>query len=128
MCTSCYGTFILPYFFLKTVQVPCKMKLQMHTVNPELFVYEDIHALNIRVNKFSRVPNENILTREFCQAEITVYVSREFCQAEITVYATISYVYIFIMLQKQLNAVRSMQCVTHCNRGKHAHTKIILNR
>ena len=32
------------------------------TVNRELFVYENIHVLNIRVNKVSRVPHENILT------------------------------------------------------------------
>ena len=48
-----------------------------YTVNWEIFVYENIHVLNIRVNKFSRVPHENILTRKF--------------------------------------AVKSVQCVTHCN-------------
>ena len=29
--------------------------------------------------------------------------------------ATISYVCLYILLQKQLNAVKSMQCVAHCN-------------
>ena len=37
-------------------------KLTENTVNLEIFVYENIHVLNIRVNKFSRVPHENILT------------------------------------------------------------------
>ena len=36
-----------------------------YTVNREIFVYENIHVLNIHVNKFSRVPLENILTRKF---------------------------------------------------------------
>ena len=44
------------------------------TVNREIFVYENIHALNIRVNKFSRVPHKNILTWKICQVEITVHV------------------------------------------------------
>ena len=34
----------------------------VYTVNREIFVYKNIHVLNIRVNKFSRVPHENILT------------------------------------------------------------------
>ena len=38
-------------------------------------MYENIHVLNIRVNKFSRVPHENILARKFCEVEITVHVS-----------------------------------------------------
>ena len=45
------------------------------TINQEIFVYENIHVLNIRVNKFLRVLHENILTRKFCEAEITVHVS-----------------------------------------------------
>ena len=45
------------------------------TLNQEIFVYENIHVLNIHVNKFSRVPHENILTRKFCEVEITVHVS-----------------------------------------------------
>ena len=31
------------------------------TVNREIFMYENIHVLNIHVNEFSRVPHENIL-------------------------------------------------------------------
>ena len=34
-------------------------------------VYENIHALNVRVNKFSWVPHKSILTY---QVEITVHV------------------------------------------------------
>ena len=45
------------------------------TVNQEIFVYENIHVLNICVDKFSRVPHENILTQKFCEIEITVHVS-----------------------------------------------------
>ena len=41
----------------------------------KIFMYESIHVLNIRVNKFSRVSNENILTGKFCEVEITVHVS-----------------------------------------------------
>ena len=44
------------------------------TVNQEIFMYENIHVLNVRVNKFSWVPHENMLTRKFCQVEITVHV------------------------------------------------------
>ena len=35
-----------------------------------MFVYENIHVLNIRVNKFSRVPHENILTRKFVKLKL----------------------------------------------------------
>ena len=45
------------------------------TINREIFVYENIHVLNICV-KFSRVPHENILTQKFCEVEITVHVSQ----------------------------------------------------
>ena len=38
-------------------------------------MHENIHVLNICVNKFSRVPHENILTQNFCQVEITVHIS-----------------------------------------------------
>ena len=51
-------------------------KLEPNTVNREIFVYENIHVLNVRVNKFSWVPHENILTRKFFQLhiiEITVH-------------------------------------------------------
>ena len=41
-----------------------------HTVNREIFVYENIQVLNIRVNKFSRVPHENILTRKFVKLKL----------------------------------------------------------
>ena len=44
-----------------------------YTVNQEIFMYENIHELNIRVNKLSRVPHENILTR-ICQVKITVHI------------------------------------------------------
>ena len=43
-------------------------------VNREIFVYENIHVLNVCANKFLWVPHENILTRKFCQVEITVHV------------------------------------------------------
>ena len=36
-------------------------------------MYEDIHVLNIHVNKFSRVPHKNILTLKICQVEIAVH-------------------------------------------------------
>ena len=45
------------------------------TKHREIFVYENIHVLNIRVNKFSRVPHETILTGKFCEVEIIVHVS-----------------------------------------------------
>ena len=35
---------------------------QCITVNQEIFMYENIHMLNIRVNKFLWLPHENILT------------------------------------------------------------------
>ena len=41
-----------------------------NTINREIFVYENIHVLNIRVNKFSRVPHENILTRKFVKLKL----------------------------------------------------------
>ena len=44
------------------------------TINQEIFVYENIHVLNIHVNKFSRVPHKNFNTK-ICQVEITVHVS-----------------------------------------------------
>ena len=47
-----------------------------NTVNREIFVYENIHVLNIRVNKFSRVPHENnYFNTKICQVEITAHVS-----------------------------------------------------
>ena len=42
----------------------------LSTVNREIFMYENIHVLNIRVNKFSRVPHENILTRKFVKLKL----------------------------------------------------------
>ena len=42
----------------------------MVTVNQEILVYENIHVLNTRVNKFSRVPHENILTRKFVKLKL----------------------------------------------------------
>ena len=44
--------------------------LQLSTINREPFVYENIHVLNIHVNKFSRVPHENILTRKFIKLKL----------------------------------------------------------
>ena len=41
-----------------------------NTVIREIFVYENIHVLNIRVNKFSRVPHKNILTRKFVKLKL----------------------------------------------------------
>ena len=43
----------------------------MFTVNQEIFVYENIHVLKIRVNKFSRVPHENILTQKFVKLKLS---------------------------------------------------------
>ena len=40
------------------------------TMNWEIFVYENIHVLNVRVSKLSLVP----LNMKFCQVEITVHV------------------------------------------------------
>ena len=40
------------------------------TVNREIFVYENIHVLNIRANKFSRVPHENILTQKLVKLKL----------------------------------------------------------
>ena len=38
------------------------VRTYVHTVNWEIFIYENIYVLNVQVNKFSRVPHENILT------------------------------------------------------------------
>ena len=48
--------------------------MQTATVNWEIVMYENIHVLNIHVNKFLWVPHQNILTQKFCQIEITVHV------------------------------------------------------
>ena len=42
----------------------------VYTVNREIFMYENIHVLNICVNKFSRVPHENILTQNFVKFKL----------------------------------------------------------
>ena len=49
---------------LKVIHITCNMCAcdLPDTVNREIFVYENIHVLNIHVNKFSRVPHKNILT------------------------------------------------------------------
>ena len=47
---------------------------KLYTINWENFKYENIHVLNVSVNKFLWVPHKNILTRKFCQVEITVHV------------------------------------------------------
>ena len=46
------------------------LSFKFSTVNREIFVYENIYVLNIRVNKFSRVPHENILTRKFVKLKL----------------------------------------------------------
>ena len=43
------------------------------TINWEIFVYENIHVLNIRVNIFSRMPHKNILTRKFVKLKLCTY-------------------------------------------------------
>ena len=43
--------------------------------NREIFMYENFHVLNIRVNKFSRVPLKNIFNTKICQVEIAVHVA-----------------------------------------------------
>ena len=40
------------------------------TKDQEIFVYENIHVLNIRVNKFSRVPHKNILPQKFVKLKL----------------------------------------------------------
>ena len=66
-------------------------------------MYENIHVLNVCVNLW--VPHKNILTQKFCQLEITVH--------GLLIKQIIA---MYTLLQKQLKAIRSMQCVTHCNR------------
>ena len=70
-------------------------------------MYENIHVLDIRVNKFSRVPPRKYFNMNICQVEIIVHV--------LPIKRLLAYVCLFILLQKQLNAVKSVQCVTHCN-------------
>ena len=55
--------------------------MQLHTVakldisiNQKIFVNENIHLLNVCVNKLSWVSHENILRQKFCQVEITAHV------------------------------------------------------
>ena len=52
---SMLGIFLKRFVIILTCQLT-------HTVNREIFMYENIHVLNICVNKFSRVPHESILT------------------------------------------------------------------
>ena len=50
---------------------------KMDTINQEIFVYENIYVLNVRVNKFLWVPHEDILTWNVFQLhtiEITVHI------------------------------------------------------
>ena len=79
-------------------------------VNWENFVYENIHVLNIRVNKFSRVPHENILTRKFVQVEITVHIS----PIELLL-STYMPLYVATEAAK-MQSNPAVQCVIHCNR------------
>ena len=44
------------------------------TVNREIFVYENVHVLNVRVNKISLVSQESILANTKVLLEITVHV------------------------------------------------------
>ena len=37
-------------------------------------MYENIHVLNVHVNKFLWVHHKNILPRKFCQVEIVVHI------------------------------------------------------
>ena len=53
-----------------------RMYSSYDTVNQEIFVYENIHVLNIHVNKFSRVPHENILTWKFVKLKL-LYMYRQ---------------------------------------------------
>ena len=62
-CNTCCA------FGLTIIQKPAFNKLWT-TVNWEIFMYENIHVLNIRVNKFSRVPHKNILTRKFVKLKL----------------------------------------------------------
>ena len=58
---------------------------------------------------------------KICQVEITVHIS-----PIKQLLATYIIIYLFILLQKHLNAVKFMQCVTHCNGGKRACKKTII--
>ena len=71
-------------------------------------MYKNIHELNVCVNKFSWVPHKNILTRKFCQVEITVHVL-------LIKWLLATYSYFFILLRKQLNALRPLYCLTPWN-------------
>ena len=69
------------------------------TVNPEIFVHENIHVSNVCVNKFLWVSHKNILTRKFCQVEITVHV--------LLIKQLLYFFYLLpTVLQRQINAVR----------------------
>ena len=67
--TSHIATILYRYFYFNFNM------WKQYTVNREIFVYENIQVLNIRVNKISRVPHKNTLTWKFCKVEITVHVS-----------------------------------------------------
>ena len=53
LCTQCFRYNICNAWFLDNL-------------NWKIFMHENIHVLNVCVNKFSRVPHENNLTRKFC--------------------------------------------------------------
>ena len=63
-CIFYYHTYVLDVYYCNGI---CMFSV---TVNREIFVYENIHVLNIRVNKFSRVPHENISTRKFVKLKL----------------------------------------------------------
>ena len=70
MCNWTNHGYVCTYEFIICVHV----NYLEHTINWEIFLYKNIHVLNVRANKFSRVAHKNILTRKFCQVEITVHV------------------------------------------------------
>ena len=69
-------------------------------------MHENIHVLTVHVNKFSWVPHRNILKRKFCQVEITVHVL-------LIKQLLATYIYLFLLLQRQLNVVKPTQYTMH---------------
>ena len=69
---------------------------------------ENIYMLNVHVNKFLWVPYKDTLTQENFQVQITVHVL-------LTKRLLVTYTSLFCYIQKQLNAVRSVQRVIRCN-------------
>ena len=66
-----YYSQVMAIFLSAYKEIVIRMnKLDLDTVNREIFVYENIHVLNIHVNKFSRVPHKNVLTRKFVKLKL----------------------------------------------------------